>query len=40
MRKPRTWDKILKQEGISGLLKGEDIEVEHAYQKRIREGKN
>jgi hypothetical protein len=39
VRKPRTWNQIIEQEGAIGLLKGEDIEVEHAYQKRLRLGK-
>ena len=33
-KKPRSWNKIIKQEGTIGILKGEDLEIEYRYKYR------
>lgn len=33
-KKPRRWQKIISQEGVTGLLAGEDPEVEYSWRGR------
>lgn len=39
IRLARTWNQIVKQEGISGILMGESPSVEFEHSRLLREGK-